>query len=601
MNFLVPLVIALPLMMAALLVGIRHLIPRMLSDLLAILTSLGVTLGTILLLKSSIAHSIVYWFGGWKPQNGIAVGIAFFIDPLSASMAVLIAFLVTSSLLFAWRYFEVPGMLFHGLMLVFLAAMVGFSFSGDLFTLFVFFELMSVVAFALTGYKIEASSIEGALNFAITNTIGACLSLWGIGLLYGRTGALNFAQISRALSHTPADWLLIVTFVLICCGFLIKAAVVPFHFWLGDAHAVAPTPVCVLFSGVMVELGVFGVFRVYWDIFEPVLKPYASGLRIIFLALGAVTAIVGAIMCYWQRHIKRLLAFSTISHMGMILAGCGCLSASGLAGAALYLLGHSMVKGALFMSAGVILQRFGSVDLKDLQGCGRDCKWIGLIVAIAGLGLAGFPPFGTYQGKALMEEAARDFGQGWMIWIFTFASVMTGAAVLRIAARVFLGWGSLDREEESAPTEPEKKETQEPRLPWVMVTMAGVLAVLPAGSGLLTWLANSGMHAAERFIDNAGIVAQVLDAIPMPPVQTKPVQWEGILLGTAAALGAVGIALLDLFCERLPPRVVRIGYSIIKSIIEPLRRIHSGDLRDYTAWVVAGAALLGLAMAWAVL
>ena len=129
-------------------------------------------------------------------------------------------------------------------MLVFLAAMAGFCLSGDLFNLFVFFELMGAAAYALTGYKVEAQGpLEGALNFAVTNSVGAFLALTGLTLLYARTGALNLAQIGRALSGHPADGLVITAFVLLTAGLLIKGAVVPFHFWLDDAHAVAPTPV----------------------------------------------------------------------------------------------------------------------------------------------------------------------------------------------------------------------------------------------------------------------------------------------------------------------------------------------------------------------
>src|SRR5437763_8253569 len=156
----------------------------------------------------------------------------------------------------------------HALMLNFHAGIAGFCLTGDIFDLFVWFEVMGVSAYALTAYRPEERGpIQGALNFAITNSVGAYLSLSGIAVIYGRTGALNMAQIGQDLARHRPDGLVVAAFLLIITGLLIKSSIVPFHFWLADAHAVAPTPVCVLFSGVMVELGLYGVARVYWSMF----------------------------------------------------------------------------------------------------------------------------------------------------------------------------------------------------------------------------------------------------------------------------------------------------------------------------------------------
>lgn len=603
MESFVPLALALPLVVTAFLACTSKFLPRIVADLLAILTAAAVTVLMCLLISASANGTIVYWFGGWRPWHGIAIGIAFTIDPIGAGLAALVGFLVTTALVFAWHYFDSVGTLFQTLMLTFLAAMIGFALSGDLFTLFVFFELMSVAAFALTAHKIEASSIEGALNFAITNSIAAFAVLWGIALIYGRSGALNLAQISRALASGPLDGLIVMAFALIAGGFLVKAAVVPFHFWLADAHAVAPTPVCVLFSGVMVELGVYGVFRVYWTIFAPLMHSHEAQLRLLFLCLGAITAVLGAFMCFWQRHFKRMLAFSTISHVGMIVAGIGTLTAHGLAGAALYVLGHGMVKASLFMSAGIFLQCFGSLDELALRARGRQTKILGVIVVIAGLGLAGFPPYGTYLGKALMEQSADRFGHEWLAWIFTIASAVTGAAILRVAGTVFLGWRVPGRESES-PTEAETRETRSgsASLPVMMISMAALLAVLPAVSGLLPMLPRLAQAAAERFVAVQGYTATVLDYHSLgkiAPTEVAGTTAKGLFFGFGAAVAAVALAFLNLQRIRFPAFCTKTSHLLRDLIIPPLRRLHSGDIRDYVAWLSLGfcalAALLALA------
>ncbi|MHB8533275.1 MAG: complex I subunit 5 family protein, partial [Solirubrobacteraceae bacterium] len=395
-----------------------------------------------LLLAHSVRTPIAYWMGGWRPSHGVTIGIGLAIDPLGAGLAAFALLLVAAAMLYSVHYFDAVNGLFHVLMLLFAGAMAGFCLTGDLFNLIVFFELMGAVAYALTASRIEERApIQGAINFAITNSVAGYAMFTGTALLYARTGALNMAQIGAALNGHAPDTLVIVAMVLLFAGFLTKAAVVPLHFWLADAHAVAPTPVCVLFSGVMIELGVYAVARLYWVIFAGPMHGHLAALKAILIAAGVTTALTGAVMCTLQRHVKRLLAFSSISHVGLFVCGLGVLDPHALAGVAVYLVGHGLAKAALFMCAGVLLHRFATIDEFDLHGCGRELPMTGVLMAVGALLLAGVPPFSTFAGKSLLEASFSGAGAGWLIAVAIAVSALTGGAVLRVTGRVFLGLG----------------------------------------------------------------------------------------------------------------------------------------------------------------
>src|SRR5581483_4550674 len=180
--------------------------------------------------------------------------------------------------------------------------------------------------------------------------------------------ALNFAQLGHVLARHGADRLVIVAFTLLVVGFLVKAAIVPFHFWLADAHAVAPAPVCVLYSGAMVELGLLAVARLYWTIFDTPFGLHHGEIKMTLVAVGLLTAIVGAVMAFLQRHLKRMLAYSTISHAGGMLVGIGVLNSKALAGTANLVLSHGLLKGGLFLVAGIVLVKLRAVDELRLRG-----------------------------------------------------------------------------------------------------------------------------------------------------------------------------------------------------------------------------------------
>ena len=318
-SALAPLTLAVPLLAAAVLAGTQSLSKRLLGEAVALTAAAATTVICGLEAALAVRHcEVISWFGGWQPpRHGVALGISFAIDPFGAGLACFGGVLTIAALVFSWRHFESVGHAFPALMLVFMTAIMGFCESGDLFNMFVFFELMTVSGIALTAHRSDQRApLQGALNFGITNAIGGFLVLFGIALLYGRTGALNLAQIGVALHGHPVDGLVAVAFGLLVAGFFVKAAIVPFHFWLADAYASAPTPVCVIFAGVMSELGLYGVARVYWTVFAGPLHPHTATVRLVLVLAGALTAVGGAVMCLLQDLGKTLIESAVKDHPG---------------------------------------------------------------------------------------------------------------------------------------------------------------------------------------------------------------------------------------------------------------------------------------------
>jgi multicomponent Na+:H+ antiporter subunit D len=479
--------------------------------------------------------------------------------------------------------------------------MTGFCLTGDIFDLFVWFELMGVSAYALTAYRPEERGpIQGALNFAVTNSVGAYLSLSGIAVIYGRTGALNMAQIGAYIGRHPPGGLVVVAFLLIVSGLLIKSAIVPFHFWLADAHAVAPTPVCVLFSGVMVELGLYGIARVYWSIFGQALG-HRAAISHLFVALGVLTAVVGALFCFRERHVKRLLAFSTISHAGMFLTGIGLLTPLGLAGTAVYVIGHGLVKAALFLCVGIVLHRLGSVNETWLHGRGRRLRVTGVVFTLAGLGLADLPTFATFLGKGYLDSSAWAHGLPWVMPVFIVCAILVGGAVLRVAGGVFYGLGDPPTEDpkmaKMADEETSETDSGRQRTPLTMIIPAAVLVAAAIAVGLIPQLGQVVQAAAVRFQDQAGYNATVLAGahithpVALAAAEPTGVTLSAVLAGVGSAIGALILAFLALYWRRLP--VLRRGYEPGAGLTAPIQRFQSGVLNDYVTWIVFGLACLG--------
>jgi multicomponent Na+:H+ antiporter subunit D len=345
----------------------------------------------------------------------------------------------------------------------------------------------------------------------------------------------------------------------------------------------------------MVELGVYAVARLYWVIFAGALGPHADAVRVILIAAGTLTALLGAWMCVMQRHIKRLLAFSTISHVGVFVCGVGLLSAKAIAGVALYIAGHGLTKAALFMCTGVLLHRFRTVDEFDLHGRGRVLPKVGIVWAIGGLLLCALPPFTAYHGKSLLDEASGDAGFAWLTGLFIVVSALTGGAVLRVAGRVFLGWGPQeapkDIQERAAEERVDETRDEAGHTPPLMVIVPAVLLLGAFVVGLIPGASDYLLRAARQFTANHAYVGWVLHG-HLPRLPPPPQEHSGLLewlSGFAATLGALLIAWVGLFGRPLRERVPKSALRFTAGV----RALHSGHIGDYIAWWTAGVAVVG--------
>jgi multicomponent Na+:H+ antiporter subunit D len=603
--------VVVPLLVAAVVATFSWALPRRVVEVVSIATAVATTAMCAALLVRSADHPIVYWYSGWHPKHGVVLGISFTVDALGAGTGLLSGVLATAALVFATAYVE--GSVEHRfdiLMLVFLAAMVAFGLTGDLFDMFVFFELMSVAAFALTGYEVyRTGPLQGSINFAIVVSFGSFCLLLGIALVYARTGALNLAAIGAGLAGRPADGLVVVAFTLLAAGLFVKAGVVPFHFWVADAYAVAPVPVGMLFGGVMTELGLYGIARIYWTAFSGTLSRAGDRVGNALVALGVVTAVVGAVMAFAQQHVKRLLAFSCVAHIGLFLVGLGILAPDALAGVALSVLGHGLVTGGLFLLTGVLIYRLGGVDEEELRGRGRVLKATGALFALGGLALAAVPPLGMFTGKALVEDSAVTEGLSWVPWLFAAVAAVTGGAVLRATARIFLGWGPRERDVFASDIEGEQQGPGElhadrpDRTPIRLMAPAALLLVAGLAVGPAVGLVGPTERASLLFQDRAAYARRVLHGAE-PAVRRVPVgkpSASSVWFGLGSGAGAAGLAAVALFRRRLlSPSARRRLRTALRPPVRALRRLHSGHAGDYAAWFAVGVAALGGLFALAV-
>lgn len=433
LSYIIPLCVGIPLGGAFLtaLLGRRN--PALAPVLCALASALLLGL-SILSVKLAFEHGvIVYAVGGWPPPAGISMVL----DGLTAFMLVtvnLVAFLVVVFCLDYVNQFTARWN-FYVLFLLMVAGMNGVIVTGDLFNLFVFLEIAAVASYGLVAFGTEKHALEAAFKYAVMGTLGSLCILLGIVALYAHTSTLNMADMARVLTlQTPGALTAFVT-VLFLMGFGMKAAAVPFHAWLPDAHPSAPAPISAMLSGVLIKaLGVYALCRVIFNVL-------GADPRIlsVLLFLGALSMVVGVFLAIGQWDLKRLLAYHSISQIGYVLLGIGLGTPLGIMGGLFHLLNHSLFKSLLFLDSGVIEYVTGTRDLKEMGGLRTKLPVTGATTLAASMSIAGIPPFNGFWSKLLIIVAAVQAQRyGYAFWA-VLASVLTLASFMKVMRYAFFG------------------------------------------------------------------------------------------------------------------------------------------------------------------
>ncbi|MHA1124514.1 MAG: complex I subunit 5 family protein [Candidatus Heimdallarchaeota archaeon] len=308
---------------------------------------------------------------------------------------------------------------YYFLLLALIAGMIGVVMSGDLLTLFIFWELMSIASYVLVSFrKDQPEPIEAGIKYLFMSAFGSVVLLFGMSLLYRAARTLNIAAIGQAITaNVAAEGFSPVYFVIIIClilGFGVKAAIVPLHTWLPDAHPAAPSGISAMLSGVVIMTGMYGMINTLTTFFAP----STNTIGFVLLWVSVVTMAVGNLMALRQNDLKRLLAFSTVLNVGFILFGLSMAMTGltsdavtiGVQGGWFHVFTHAIGKGLAFLCAGAILYRFNDRGLDKLEGIGRKMPWTTTALTLALLSLAGVPPLPGFWSKLPMVVAAMTSG-----------------------------------------------------------------------------------------------------------------------------------------------------------------------------------------------
>ncbi len=440
---LIPLFVLIPLGAAFACLLVKRRVPAMapmlsLVGVLALL-ALAVT-GSV---QGAAGASIA---GGWSLESqgttSFLPGIALVFDGLSAVFLLLVAVVSTAVLVFGFRYMETyeGRPLYYALLNLLIAGMNGAVLAGDLFNLYVFVEIASIASYALVAFGTGGREVEAAFKYLILGAVASASILLGIGLIYAATGLLNMADVGTAVAAggIPETTLLAAT-ALFLAGLGLKAAMMPFHAWLPDAHPSAPAPISAMLSGLLIKtLGIYALVRILYLVIG-MDGALGGSLQTLLLVLGCLSMVGGVLLALGQTDLKRLLAYSSISQMGFVLVALGTNTWLGVAAAIFHAMNHALFKGALFLSAGSLERIAGTRDISKMGGIARIAPATTIGAVGASLSIAGVPPFNGFWSKLLILIALFTAGMHVVGAIAAATAVLTLVTFVKVQQRVLFG------------------------------------------------------------------------------------------------------------------------------------------------------------------
>uniref|UniRef100_A0A7V0Z5N5 NADH-quinone oxidoreductase subunit M n=1 Tax=candidate division WOR-3 bacterium TaxID=2052148 RepID=A0A7V0Z5N5_UNCW3 len=431
---MVSLFILIPFILAALLPLIEKFSKRFLPDLL---TNLGILF--LLIYAMTYGQQIVASNAGIRQLQWFneQLNITFALDGFSLFMLFAIYLVSFGVTLFSIDYMEHYGNkgIFYALFMIMVGGMSGLVLATDLFTIYVFLEVAAISSYGLVAYGLKHDELEASFKYLMLSAVATAFLLLGIMFIFGLNGSLKLGDIADRFASGEYRFVLGICTGFFIFGFGLKAALVPFHSWLPDAHPSAPAPISAMLSGLLIKVsGVYALTRIFLNVFG--LNPAIST---VLMYLGLISIIVGAILALGQSDIKRMLAYSSISQVGYIILGFGAGTDLAIMGALFHILNHALAKGLLFLNSGSVEHSTGTRDLDKMGGLGKRMPITAATTVVGSLSVAGVPPLNGFWSKlfiiiGLLQAKAYGFA-----FAAVLASIITLWYYIIIQRRAFFG------------------------------------------------------------------------------------------------------------------------------------------------------------------